>query len=1140
MSTTTIIKHSLWKRFQRGSALILLSVIIFLSGLDLAQSQNESVLQDDSILAQVISEQKTSEKNLMSINFTKVTLEKALEILADRINVGFSYNPDVMPNKLVSFEMSNVKAHEIIYKLLEGTNLEPVLPPSKDVIILREKEDRINTEIFQDTITGIVTDAESGEPLPGVNVIVMGSNEETGSTIGTTTRMDGTYQLDVPEELNTLVFTFVGYQRLEVNIDGRTEINVQLSSDVQLLDDVVVVGYGTVQKSDLTGSVNSISGDKLNVGSQASVDQAIQGRIPGVQVTQTSAEPGGAFSIRIRGTNSITAGNEPLYVIDGLPGANPLNSMNPADIQSIEVLKDASATAIYGARGSNGVILISTKQGQKGAPLEINYNGSVGFQEAAKKLDLMNAQEYMSFYNNVHIDRGNEPPFSQQQINSIGNGTNWQDEVLRTAAIQEHRISFSGGSEDTQYFISGNYFDQSGIVMESGFEKISGRVNVIHSLGEKVRVGVNLNNSLEMENTVPLGLGVNLQSGVVATSLQLPPTDPIRDSEGNFAFSEQDLSNSVGLAETVDNFGEVKRLFGNAFAEVNLLENWTARVNLGYNQSSSQRDIFWNTETLRGVLENGLAVKNYNEGKDYLLEVTSEFEHDFNQQNRINILGGYSFQRFENLGFNAQSRGFPTSSFRSNNLGSGDPTSNEVGSFRFENTLLSAFGRANYNFDDRYLLTATFRADGSSRFGENSKYAYFPSGAVAWRISNEDFFPSEGFFTKISDLKLRASFGVSGNQEIGNGRSLVLLGTNLGTSQIAVFDGNEFQAVAPIQLANPDLKWETTESFDVGVDFGLLEDRITGSIDYFVNNTRDLLLELPIPTTSGFSSSLQNVGDTKNSGLEFTITSRNLVGNFAWSTDLNFATLSNEVTNLGDLPRILQGGTRFISDFTILNEGDPVNSYFGYVFDGVFQTESEVNSSATQANAMVGGRKFKDINGDGVINAEDRTILGDPFPDFTLGLNNSFGFKGFELDLFLEGRFGFELANFTNIDSENPIDDLRNRQRYVLDRWTPSNPTNENPSYVNPSRTFDFNSRVVEDASFLRLKNLRLAYTFPNINITGLNSLSVYGSAQNLFTITDYKGFNPDINSLGSSNVRLDYAAYPLARIITFGVNVRL
>ena len=435
--------------------------------------------------------------------------------------------------------------------------------------------------------------------------------------------------------------------------------------------------------------------------------------------------------------------------------------------------------------------------------------------------------------------------------------------------------------------------------------------------------------------------------------------------------------------------------------------------------------------------------------------MTSEFEHDFNQQNRINILGGYSFQRFENSGFNAESKGFPTSSFRSNNLGSGDPTTNEVGSFRFENTLLSAFGRANYNFDDRYLLTATFRADGSSRFGENSKYAYFPSGAIAWRISNEDFFPNEGFFTNISDLKLRASFGVSGNQEIGNGRSLVLLGTNLGASQIAVFDGNEFQAVAPIQLANPDLKWETTESFDVGLDFGLLEDRITGSIDYFVNNTRDLLLALPIPTTSGFSSSLQNVGDTKNSGLEFTITSTNLVGNFSWSTDFNFATLSNEVTNLGELPRILQGGTRFISDFTILNEGDPVNSYFGYEFDGVFQSESEINNSAEQANAMVGGRKFKDINGDGVINAEDRTILGDPFPDFTLGLNNSFGFKGFELDIFLEGRFGFELANFTNIDSENPIDDLRNRQRYVLRSMDSSNPTNENPNFVNPSRTFD-------------------------------------------------------------------------------------
>ncbi|MEN8251162.1 MAG: TonB-dependent receptor, partial [Bacteroidota bacterium] len=852
------------------------------------------------------------------------------------------------------------------------------------------------------------------------------------------------------------------------------------------------------------------------------------GRIPGVQVTQSSAEPGGGFSIRIRGTNSITAGNEPLYVIDGLPGANPGNSLNPSDIQSIEVLKDASATAIYGARGSNGVILITTKQGRKNTPLEINYYASIGSQSAAKKLDLMNVQEYMSFYNEVHIDRGNEPPFSQ----GTGSGTNWQDEVLRSALIQEHRLSFSGGSDDTQYFLSLNYFDQDGIVINSGFKRLSGRVNLIHSIGEKVKIGINLNNSSENENRVPLGVGVNNGAGVIATALQLPPTMPVFNDDGSYSMSLQDLSNSVAQAETIDEFAKTTRIYGNAFIEAEIFKDLKAKINLGYDQRILRWDEFMNTLTQKGILEEGRATRSLVENNSYLFEFTTEYNKVIDTNHKLNLLGGYSYQNFVNSGFDAIAQNFPTTSFGSNNLGAGDPTKFNTGSFKGENTIISGFGRVNYNFDNRYLLSASLRADGSSRFGENNKFAYFPSGALAWNISNESFFSDEGL---ISVLKLRASYGLSGNQEIDNGRSLVLLGSG----PIAVLDGLEFQSIAPIQLANPNLKWETTESFNLGVDFGILNDRVSGSVEYFRNNTRDLLLLLPIPSTTGFSSSLQNVGDTRNSGFELNLTSRNYVGDFSWTTNLNLSTLKNEVTNLGELPRILQGGVRFVSDFTLLEVGQPINSYYGYQFDGVFQSQEEVDNSPSQVLAAPGGRKFKDINNDGVIDDDDRTVLGDPFPDFTLGLNNSFSYKGFSLDVFLEGRFGFELANFTNIDSENPIDDLRNRQRYVLDRWTPDNLTNEQPSFVNPSRTYDFNSRVVEDATFLRLKNARLAYSFPDLNIKGISSITIYASGQNLVTFTKYKGYNPDINVLGTSNVRIDYSAYPLARIYSFGINIK-
>lgn len=975
------------------------------------------------------------------------------------------------------------------------------------------------------TVSGTVTDSK-GVPLAGASVL------EKGTTNGTQTDFDGNFTLGLSNGNASLVASYIGFATKELALNGRNTISITLEESTEGLDEVVVIGYGSVKKSDLTGSVSSVQADKLNMDSQASIEQVIQGRIAGVQVTQTSAEPGGGFSIRVRGTNSITAGNEPLYVIDGLAGANPENSLNPSDIKSIQVLKDASATAIYGARGSNGVVLITTKQGQKDTPLEISYNVSTGFQSASKKLDLMNAQEYMSFYNDVYIDRGVEPLFSQADFTEAGLGTNWQDEVLRSAMIQEHRLSFSGGSEDTQYYLSLNYFDQDGIVISSGFKRFGARVNLIHSVGEKLKIGINLNNSSENENKVPLGLGVNSGAGVIAAALQLPPILPVYDADGSYSTSLQDLSNPVAQAETIDELIKTTRIFGNAFAEYEVLTGLKSKINVGYDQSLLRGDEFLDVVTQKGSLAEGQATKNFQESNSYLFEFTLDYNKVIHDKHSLNLLGGYSYQEFTNSGFNASAQNFPTTSFGTNNLGAGDPTEFNVGSFKSESRIVSGFGRVNYSFDERYLMSGSFRADGSSRFGENNKFSYFPSGALAWNIANESFFPDESV---VSNLKLRASYGLSGNQEIDNGRSLVLLGSG----PISVFDGVEYQSIAPIQLANADLKWETTESFNLGIDFGLLEGRVSGTVEYFQNNTRDLLLLLPIPTTTGFDSSLQNVGDTRNSGFELSLSSRNFVGDFLWTTDLNLATLKNEVTNLGELPRILQGNVRFIQDFTLLEVGKPINSYYGYLFDGVFQSQQEVDNSASQANAAPGGRKFRDLNGDGVIDDEDRTILGNPFPDYTLGLNNTFSYKGFSLDVFLEGKFGFELANFTNIDSENPIDDLRNRQTYVLGRWTPENGTNAQPSFANPSRTYDFNSRAVEDASFLRLRNAKLAYAFPNLDIKGVSSLMIYASGQNLVTWTKYRGYNPDINALGNSNVRIDYSAYPLARIYSIGINVK-
>ena len=976
-------------------------------------------------------------------------------------------------------------------------------------------------------VTGQITaDSEDNSPLVGATVLVKG----TGT--GTLTDNDGNYSIEVPTSDNVLVFSYIGYERQEIQVDNQRVIDVILSPTASLLDQVVVVGYGTVRKSDLTGSVGSVNGEELNTVTQTSVDQALQGRIAGVRITQTNAEPGGGFSVRIRGTNSITAGNEPLYVVDGLPGTNPLNSLNPSDIESVEVLKDASATAIYGARGSNGVIIITTKQGKKESPLEVNYNVSVGLQEPSKRLDMMSAQEYMSFYNDVYADRGLAPAFSADDIRSIGDGTNWQDEVLRSAAVQDHRISFSGGSKETQYYLSLGYFDQSGIILNSGFDRFSGRINLVHAINEKLNVGINFNNSIENKNSTRITNGVNLGAGVVGAALQMPPTDPVYDDNGNFGVSLQDLSNPVGQAETIEEFDKTTRLFGNAYIDYKVFDALSAKLNFGFSRRNIEGDYFFDTQTLIGQLFDGEAGRNFGSNTDYLIEFTSQYDPELGDNHRLSLLGGFGYQQFINTAFSASSRNFSSTAFGSNNLGAGEAAQNLVTSNKQENTIVSGFARLNYNLQDKYLLTGTFRADGSSRFGENNKFAYFPSGALAWRISNESFFPKGGF---IEDLKLRTSFGISGNQEIGNGQSQILLGRG----PVAVLDGMEFESIAPIQLANPDLKWETTQSFNVGVDMTVLNGRINGSLEYFINKTRDLLLALPVPTTTGFGTSLQNVGDTENRGFEFNLTSRNLTGAFSWTSNLNLATLKNEVINLGELPRILQGGVRFLNDFTLLEPGVTMNSYFGYEYVGVFQSEGDIESSPTQANAHIGGRKFKDINGDGAITPDDRTVLGNPFPSLTLGFNNIFNFKGFQLEFFFEGRFGYELANVTTIDSENPIDDLRNRQRYVLDRWTPSNNTSTVPAFISPTRSFDFNSRVVENASFLRLRNFRLAYSFPGLATKSISALTVYLAGQNLFTITDYRGYNPDINVFGSSNTVIDYTAYPLARTYSLGVDVK-
>lgn len=1009
----------------------------------------------------------------------------------------------------------------LTYQIKERTILIAKSDTNPESGVLRNVRETTQERI----ITGRVVN-ESGDPLAGVTVSVK------GQTTTMITDADGWYRITVHAEGKILVFTMVGFDSLEKPLNAQSVVNVVLTPSLSDLDEVVVVGYGTVKKRDLTGSVSSLGEKDFNTGAQANVTQLIQGRIPGVHVTQSSGTPGAGASIRIRGTNSITAGNEPLFVIDGFPGA-PLNALDPGDIESIEVLKDASSAAIYGSRGANGVILITTKKGKVGK-MVVNYNGSIGSQSPAKKLDLLNGEQYMTFINGVREDRGQAPLFSQAEINAIGTGTDWQDEIFREAVVQSHKLSFSGGSENgTRYYISLNHFGQDGIVVNSGLNRYGARINFNHST-DRVKFGLNLNASVVTEDNIPLGTGINIGAGVIGSALQMDPVMKPQHEDGSYVESTtQDLNNPLALAKATYHTLKTNRTFGNAFFEYLITDRLSAKINLGTNQSIGRNDDYTTKVTKLGQLNNGLAHIGSAESTDYLSEITLNYHAEIEGQHTVDAVAGYTYQVFVNRGYDATSRDFPTDAFRTSNLSAGNTELYTQSSYKNKNQILSWLGRVNYAFRDRYLATISFRADGSSRFGVDNQYGYFPSMALGWRISDEPFFGDNSVF---SDLKLRASYGTTGNQEIGNYNSLVLLGT-VGD---AIFDGGRHVAIVPIQLANPNLKWETTRQLNAGLDFGVWNNRVTGSLDYFASYTYDLLLNLPIPRTSGFNTSLQNVGDTENKGFELMINSRNLVGDFSWSSAFNFSTVENKVTNLGSLPFILQGDVAFLSDFTILREGDPINSYWGYQVDGIFQTQEEIDQSA-QPRAKVGDLRFKDVNKSGSITADDRTILGNPFPDFTLGLNNSFEYKGFQLDVFLEGRFGYEMLNFSRIDSESPIQDLRNRQSYVLNRWTSENPSNEHPSFVGYDRAVSVNSRVVEDASFLRLKTVQLNYTFPpSFRPGGITALSIYASAQNIFTVTDYTGYDPDVSSFGDNNIRLDYNAYPLPRIVTVGVNLTL
>ncbi|TDB62734.1 SusC/RagA family TonB-linked outer membrane protein [Arundinibacter roseus] len=1072
--------------------------------------------------------------------------DKSLKTIISRIeslaNIHFMYSPKAtQAERRTSLNVSDKPLREVLTLLLEPLQLSYRLVGTQIVLSNKKPESTsqniANPQVSQpapvdQTITGKVTD-ETGEALPGVSIVVKGSQT------GTVTNERGMYSLTLSEQIlntqPTLIFSFVGYLSQEVSVTNQTTIDLVLRTDIKSLEELVVVGYGSQKKSDLTGSVVSVGEKDFTQGVNNSALQLLNGRASGVQISQSSSAPGGGIAIRIRGAGSINSSNEALIVIDGLPGAST-TALSPDDIESIQILKDASAAAIYGSRAANGVVLITTKKGKKGTP-QVNYSAYVGVQSVARKMDMLSTDQYVEVLNSLRADQGLAPKFTQEQINAIGPGTDWQDQIFRKALAQNHQLSLSGGSDNSNYYMGINYLNQDGVVRGSGLKKYNIRLNYQVTPSDRFKVTLNLNTNRSLTSNILTTNSGNENAGPINTALQFDPTTSAeRDESGRYRFNPLiSLENPLALINGVDQSNVNNRTFGTLAADYTILKGWTGTLRLGGDITNERSDRYISTQTQRGLASGGSGDISAGEELHWISEFFTTYTKTFKSIHQLSVLGGATLEEYDTRIVGANSISFLSDASLTNLLQSGDgDRGDNVSSGRSTNKLNSYLGRLNYTLKDKYLLTASVRADGTSRFSDQNKFAVFPSFALGWRLSEEPFIRQIPFF---NELKLRLSFGQSGNQAIGNFETLQ---TFIAGGR-AILGGGLVQGVEPARIPNPDLRWETTEEFDLGVDFSVLQGRISGSLEYYIKNTRDQLFNKPLPTTSGFQNIRVNFGQVRNQGLDLMLETRNTVGAFKWNTNFTFSTLKNNVVELPDfIPQILTGGVGFTSNYAIVKEGFPMRSFFGYEVEGIFQTPDQIAQSA-QPNAKPGHPIFTDQNNDGKIDPNDRVILGSPFPKLMFGLSNTFAYKGFDLNVLITAVDGVSALDNNIVESLYPINFERNRlAEHYLNRWTPDNPGAQYPSGINPSSyggALAVNSLTITDASFARLKTVALSYAVP-LQGKKIRSFSVSVAADNLLTITNFLGFDPDANASGTGIERASYNSYPLNRTIRFGVNV--
>lgn len=1086
-----------------------------------------------------------SQGNRFDLSVKDASIIQVLDEIERVTDYGFLFKTDQLDlSRHYTMDIKDVSIEKVLKEILNQKEYSYQFV-DRNIIIMRKDLATATTQ-QQKTISGKVTDP-SGSPLPGTTVVVK------GSTIGTITDGDGNYILSNIQANQLLVFSFVGMKSQEVLIGTKEVINITLIEDAIGIDEVVAIGYGTVKKSDLTGSVSSLRKEAMNTGVNSTMTGLLQGKAAGVQITQASMEPGGGTTVQIRGAGSVNAGSGPLYVIDGLPIENgqvisangntipgvsvprsPLSSINPSDIESIEILKDASATAIYGARGANGVILVTTKKGSTGS-LKVSYSGYTGIQSPINMIKVLNSEDYKRVLNEILDTPGSNVSETERVFDIQDGGTDWQNELLENAVVQSHSLSFTGGTTGTKYFASLNYFDQDGVLKTSGYQRYDSRLNLEHRT-DKMLFGVNFSTSYTHDNVVPVGFSTNEEGSSLYAARGFDPTLSIFDETGSYQTTSMlNLDNPLALLYGKTSETDNYRTLGTLFGEYTLSKGWTAKLNLGFDSRNSRRDTYVSSLTKDGRANSGVATILTGTRNNYLGEFTTTYNRDLGNKSSFSAMGGITYQKFINLNFSGTGKGFPVDESKTNNMGLADAALYIMDSSKSNNKLLSYIGRANYNLFDQFLFTATLRVDGSSRFGTNNKYGYFPSGAFAWKMSDYDFIKNLKVFNY---LKFRASIGRTGNQDIGNFLSI----TTFNSGDVVLLNDQQYVTFVPTRIANPDLKWETTEQINIGIDMGFVKNRISASIDYFEKNTFDMLFDLPIPSSTGFSSIMSNIGNIKNNGIEFTIDSRNLTGKLKWNTSLNISTLKNRVTDMGNISEIIHTSAgQSTSQIAIIKVGETINSFYGYKTDGIWQTQEEITASGTLDPVKPGDVKFVDQNDDHVVNTNDRVVLGKSIPSVTMGLTNTFEFKNFQLNLFIDGASGVSMLNNSMVETYYPVSHRRNRMAEpYLNRWTPENPSNKYPSFVNPAG--QGNKAVcdltVEDASYIRLQSVQLSYMVPIKNKKIFDHVNVYVGGQNLYTLTNYSGQDPTTNSNGASSLKIDFNSYPVSRTLTLGVEL--